>query len=91
MNRLVFLLVIVLYAQATLAQRKQLPLSTTNELTPVHVQVSAETSLGKAGVCLVDAGNPINSAVMLARINHLRFRNGTIEKELAGKPLPSAG
>lgn len=91
MRQLIFVLVALLCGHISVGQVKKLPLASADEFTPVHVAVSTETYLGKAGVRLVDPGNPNFSQVTYAKIKNLRFQNGTIELEMAGKPLATAG
>ncbi|GAB3957521.1 hypothetical protein GCM10028805_50370 [Spirosoma harenae] len=73
--------------------QQKLPLNTTDGLIPVHVKLSAETYLGKKSVRVVDAGDQstAGSSQIYAKIKNLHFHNGTIELEVAGKPLPTAG
>lgn len=84
-------LTVVLCYNASIAQPRRLSLTSPDELTPVHVQVSTDTYLGKPGVRVIDPGNVTNSEVAYAKIRNLRFHNGTIELEIAGKLLPTAG
>lgn len=76
-----------------LAQNKvtKFPLTNTDGLLPIHAQVSVENYLGKQSVQVVDAGNTTFSEVTYAKIKNLRFQNGIIELEVAGKPLATAG
>ncbi|MDB5243701.1 MAG: hypothetical protein JWP57_4326 [Spirosoma sp.] len=89
-NLFLLLLAAVLGVSASLAQPKRLPLTSTDRLIPIHTQVSVANYLGKPSVRVVDAGDA-SSEVAYAKIQHLSFRNGTIELELAGKPLSTAG
>ncbi|QMW00625.1 hypothetical protein H3H32_21825 [Spirosoma foliorum] len=91
MRKSIFVLLATLCWHISVAQIKKLPLTSQDEFTPVHVEVSTETYLGKASVRLVDPGNTNFSQVTYAKIKNLRFQNGTIELELAGKPLATAG
>ncbi|GAB4025796.1 hypothetical protein GCM10028809_07910 [Spirosoma gilvum] len=68
----------------------KLPMTSTDGLQPVHVVVSTENYLGKPSIRVVDAGNN-TSDLACAKIRNLRFQNGTIELELAGKTLKTAG
>ena len=81
---------------AGVAQPGQLkmPLTSLDGLLPVKVQVSAENYLRKPSVRVVDSGmgnNTPGPEVSHAKIKNLRFHNGTIELELAAKPLATAG
>lgn len=92
---LAFTLVILLGNAATAQPDKyKMPLNSLDRLLPVKVQVSAETYLGKPSVHVVDSGignNTNSSEVSHAKIKDLSFHNGTIELELAAKPLATAG
>ncbi|GAB3990169.1 hypothetical protein GCM10028807_16750 [Spirosoma daeguense] len=72
---------------------QKLPLNSTDGLIPVQVKLSAETYLGKKSVRVVDAGDPSTAGAsqIYAKIKDSHFHNGTIELEVAGKPLPTAG
>ncbi|WP_179950492.1 hypothetical protein [Spirosoma aerolatum] len=65
-------------------------MASTDGLLPVHVRVSSEQYLGKASLRVVDAGTS-KSDIAYAKIKNFRFQNGTIELEIAGKPLSTAG
>lgn len=73
--------------------QQKLPLNSTDGLTPVYVQLSAETYLGKKSVRVIDAGDQATAGAsqIYAKVRNLRFHNGTIELDIAGKPLASAG
>ena len=91
-TKLVLFLVLTAFcSSAGMAQITKLPLNSTNELNPIHTQVSAETYLSKSSVRVVDSGNISFSEVTYAKIKNLRFHNGTIELDIAGKPLSTAG
>lgn len=93
---LVALVLTILGGSAGMAQpgQQKIPLTSLDGLLPVKAQVSAENYLGKSSVRVVDTGmgNNTNSPeVSHAKIKNLRFHNGTIELELAAKPLATAG
>jgi hypothetical protein len=94
--KLLFLLALTaLGSNVGMAQGRQqkLPLNSTDGLIPVHVQLSAENYLGKKSVRVVDAGDQttVGASQVYAKIKDLRFHNGSIELDIAGKPLPNAG
>lgn len=75
-------------------RQQKMPLNSLEGLLPVKAQVSAENYLGKSSVRVVDSGmgnNTTGPEVNHAKIKNLRFHNGTIELELAAKPLATAG
>ncbi|MBD2699970.1 hypothetical protein IC229_04945 [Spirosoma sp. BT702] len=95
-NKILLLLALTaLGARTGMAQvgQQKLPLNSTDGVTPVYVQLSTETYLGKKSLHVVDPGNQATAGATqaYAKIKDLRFHNGTIELEMAGKPLPSAG
>lgn len=74
------------------AQAKKFSLSSVEGLEPVRVQVTAETYKGKKSVRVVDTATTRTGPIQgFARIMNLDFHNGTIELELEGKPLATAG
>ncbi|MVM31471.1 hypothetical protein GO755_15605 [Spirosoma sp. HMF4905] len=92
-TKLLSIVLIVLCVSAGVAQvrAQKLPLNTTDGLLPIRMQLSVEQYLGKQSVRVVDPGNTNYPEVTYAKIKNLRFQNGTIELELAGKPLATAG
>lgn len=95
-NLLLALALTVLGGGASMAQPRQqkMPLNSLDGLQPVKAEISVETYLGKPSVRVVDSGmgNSTNSPELShAKIRNLRFHNGTIELELAAKPLATAG
>ena len=62
-----------------------------DDITPCHVVPSSVTHAGKQGLRLeltADAETP--DCPNFALIDGLEFKNGTIEVEVAGQPLPDA-
>lgn len=95
-NLVVALVLTILGGSVAMAQpgQRKMPLNSLDGILPVKAQVSVETYLGKASVRVVDsvmANNTAGSEVTHAKIRNLRFHNGTIELELAAKPLATAG
>lgn len=86
----------IIGGSAGMAQSRQqkMPLNTLDGILPVKAQVSVEKYLGRSSLHVVDSGMSNNTGgleVAHAKIRNLRFHNGTIELELAAKPLPAAG
>jgi hypothetical protein len=77
---------------AVLAQsgEQRLPLASTDRLIPVRCTISSQVYLGKQAVRVADTARGITSEVKYAKIQNIRFHNGTIEVEVAGKPQGNA-
>ncbi|MVM34009.1 hypothetical protein GO755_28505 [Spirosoma sp. HMF4905] len=95
-NLLLALALTILVGSAGLCQptQRKMPLNSLDGLLPVKAQVSVETYLGNSSVRVSDSAMANNTAgpeVTHAKIRNLRFHNGTIEVELAAKPLATAG
>lgn len=94
-NKLILAFALIISGwSAVVAQPGQhkMPLNSLDGLLPVKAKVSAENYLGKSSVRVVDSAMGANGPeVARAQIKDLRFHNGTIELELAAKPLPAAG
>ena len=89
----VILFLIVVYTDAfsqVSATRKTIPLTTKQGLTPVNIAIGTETYLGHPSTKVWDS-IPSDSEVKFAKLTDIQFHNGTIEVELAGKTLPTAG
>lgn len=93
MKQLLFFVAILLFAGVAHAQTssKKIALESTDNLIPVRVAVKAEKYLGKLAVRVADTARGISSEVKFAKIKDLSFQNGTLELEVAGKPLSQAG
>lgn len=87
------LTLVLLGGSVSMAQPRQqkMPLNSPDGLLPVQAQVSVESYLGKTGLHVVGSGQSAGPELSHVKIKNLRFHNGTIELELAGKPLASAG
>ncbi|WP_018621492.1 hypothetical protein [Spirosoma luteum] len=95
-NLVVALVLTILGGSAAMAQpgQRKMLLNSLGGILPVKAQVSVETYLGKVSVRVVDsvmANNTAGSEVTHAKIRNQRFHNGSIELELAAKPLATAG
>lgn len=75
-----------------LAQTKSFSLTSTEGLQSVDVKIEADAYKGKKSVRVTDTiANRTGPTQSFAKVLNLPFHNGTIEVELEGKPLPSAG
>lgn len=92
-NFVVALVLTILGGSAAMAQPRQqkMPLNSVDGILPVKAQVSVENYLGKPSVHVVDSNISTGPELSHAKIKNLRFHNGTIELELAAKPLAAAG
>ncbi|GAA0559209.1 hypothetical protein [Chitinophaga japonensis] len=93
-NLILALALTILGWSAVMAQpgQRKIPLNSLDGLLPVKAEVSAENYLGKPCIRVVDSGMSTNGLeVARAQIKDLRFHNGSIELELAAKPLSTAG
>ncbi|TGE27998.1 hypothetical protein [Hymenobacter metallicola] len=70
--------------------RKLYSLTTTAGLTAVHVQVKPATYQGKKSVRVADTARVITPELKYAKLPEVTFHNGTIEVEVAGRPLDTA-
>lgn len=74
------------------AQKTSYSLHTTEGLLPVDVKITADEYKGKKAVRVTDTlTSRTGPTQSFAKLANLPFHNGTIEVELEGKPLPSAG
>jgi len=91
-NRLFLFTAFLLFAASlSHAQKDQrISLTSTAALAPVNVQVATDTYLGKQAMRVVDTARGVTSEVKYAKIKDLRFSNGVIELDVAGKPLGTA-
>ncbi len=90
MNKLPVILWLVLFSTDALSQRNSFPLSTTDGLLPVQVAVKPETYLGKLSTRVWDTSG-VDFDKKFAKLKSIQIHNGSIEVELAGRPLPTAG
>ncbi len=92
MKRIFISFLLLAFSCAAVGQtnKKTIPLQTTNNLKPVRVAIQAETYQGKKSVRVIDTARGITSELKYAKLTDVEFHNGTIEVELAGKPLPTA-
>jgi hypothetical protein len=91
MKVIYFILIQALFwTNGAIAQQDKVtvPLLITDNLTPVNVQMTEETYLGKKSLKVTDIGE--NSEVKFVKINNSDFKNGTIEIEVSGKPSATA-
>ncbi|HEV7332849.1 MAG TPA: family 16 glycoside hydrolase [Flavisolibacter sp.] len=72
------------------SNKKTIPLTSTDGLIPVHVAIEAATYQGKKSLRLVDTARGITGETKYVRLKDIAFHNGTIEVELAGKPVAHA-
>lgn len=80
------------WCSPALAQTKSFSLTGTEGLQPVDVKIEADAYKGKKSVRVTDTiANRTGPTQSFAKILNLPFHNGTIEVELEGKPLPTAG
>jgi hypothetical protein len=84
---LTILITITAFAQP---KAKNFPLSTTDDLKPVNVKVTATVYEGKKGLQVLDTAQGITGELKYAKLTVLPFHNGSIEVELSGKPAVGA-
>lgn len=85
-----FLLVMVSLTVQGQRSKRTFTLNDTVGLTAVRVQMEKDTYLGKKSVKVLDTAQGITSELKYAKLREASFHNGTIEVELAGKPLSTA-
>lgn len=85
-----FSLLIISIAAQSQVNKKHFALKDTSGLKAFHVAIGAESYLGKKSVEVSDTAQGITSELKYAKLSDLIFSNGTIEVELAGKPLGTA-
>lgn len=92
-NLILIIALTIFGAEAGMAQARQQKISVTKleGIKPVRAQVSVEKYLGKSSIRVIDSIISNGPELCHAKIKNLRFHNGTIELEVAGKPLASAG
>ncbi len=90
MNKLLVILWLVLVSTDAISQKNSFPLSTTDGLLPVQVAVKPETYLGKLSTRVWDTSG-VDFDKKFAKLMNIQIHNGSIEVELAGRPLPTAG
>lgn len=71
-------------------RRNVFSLADTAGLQSIHVLMRAEVYEGKKAVTVTDTAHGITSELKYAKLTNFQFHNGTIEVELAGKPLNTA-
>ena len=85
-----FQLLVFSFSAISQVSKKVFPLADTAGLKPIHVAIRPEIYLGKKSIKASDTTEGITSELKYAKLADLQFRNGTIEVELAGKPLSTA-
>lgn len=84
-------LLVISFAAHSQNRKQVFALNDTSGLTPVRVEVGAGTYMGKQSVKVLDTAQVISSELKFAKLSTVSFHNGTIEVELAGSPLNTAG
>ncbi|MGV3658481.1 MAG: hypothetical protein ACO1NX_11015 [Chitinophagaceae bacterium] len=69
---------------------KKFPLTSPGGLQAVHVLMQPAIYENKKSMQVIDTARQRSSETMFAKLSDLQFQNGTIEVELAGKPLTNA-
>jgi hypothetical protein len=72
------------------SKTKTFPLTTTKDVSPVHVVVASQTYKGKKSVRVWDTSHT-DYDTKYAKLFGVQFHNGTLEVELVGQLLPTAG
>ena len=89
MKAIVIVLTFLLFSLSTFSQssKKTLPLTNAKGLRPHRVAVEAVTYEGKKSLRVVDTTKGISAETKYVLLPDIFFHNGTIEVELAGKPV----
>jgi hypothetical protein len=92
MKRILFGIYFLMISFLAVSQggKKTFLLNNTADLTAIHVKIMAATYLNKKSIRVSDTAQGITSELKYAKLSSLSFHNGTIEVELAGKPLGTA-
>jgi hypothetical protein len=87
---LTFQLLILCFSVFGQTAKKFYPMTETNGIQPLNLQIAAATYQGKKSVMVADTAKGITSELKYAKLTGAFIHNGTIEVELAGKPSSKA-